>query len=481
MTDLDNTVREFQTGNRSAFATLVNRYQNFVVSVAYSLIGDIGRSEDVAQQAFVLAWQKQDELKDASRFGGWIRSIARNIARNEKRKIQRHATVDFEPGQEVAITVDEPTPLDVTIANEQSEWLWHVLQQIPEIYREPIVMFYRHGKSVSEVALMLEVSEDAVKQRLLRGRKAMREEIATAVEKSLEQQRPNPSFTFGVFSAIASTAAAKATGAAVTSGVSAASSGLSISAVIGSVGGFLGAGIGVGGAVYGSRKSLGNATSIQEKKYIWKMIGWSMLLVSAIMSWQMIGGFLFPAIARHPLGIGIAWSVYSIALVWMIAWGNRRIREIKKKYGNEQERNENSIANDQPISLLGMCSNIVGSSLGCWLWFILLVGISRAWLLMGISITLFVTSAAVGCTLARTRKTIVSQLQLNGQFVLLTTFLVAINVIAAWPAVKANVTVYSDGIDVSGWLLAIFIFAIGIAISQTMFWRAKKLLDAQRT
>ena len=55
-------VRAFQSGSREAFAALVRRYQNLVTSVALASTGDLQRSEDIAQQAFLIAWQKQDDL-----------------------------------------------------------------------------------------------------------------------------------------------------------------------------------------------------------------------------------------------------------------------------------------------------------------------------------------------------------------------------------------------------------------------------------
>ncbi len=82
-------VRAAQDGNKSAFGKLVERYQNLVTSIALSRTGDLQRSEDIAQQAFLVAWQKRAELRDPSRFGGWLRSIARNVTLNSNRKSNR--------------------------------------------------------------------------------------------------------------------------------------------------------------------------------------------------------------------------------------------------------------------------------------------------------------------------------------------------------------------------------------------------------
>ena len=49
-------VKKFQTGDRDEFTELVGRYQNYLCSIAYSWTGDMGRSEDLAQQTFLTAW-----------------------------------------------------------------------------------------------------------------------------------------------------------------------------------------------------------------------------------------------------------------------------------------------------------------------------------------------------------------------------------------------------------------------------------------
>ena len=63
--------------------------------------------------------------------------------------------------------------------------LWSTLERIPVEYREPMILFYREQKSVRAVAELLGLSEDAVKQRLRRGRAMVKEEIRTLVEEIL--------------------------------------------------------------------------------------------------------------------------------------------------------------------------------------------------------------------------------------------------------------------------------------------------------
>src|SRR6202012_1864871 len=73
-------------------------------------------------------------------------------------------------------------PSEQTISREEEEILWRSLAQIPELYREPLILFYRQHQSIEDVARALELSEDAVKQRLARGRKLLQDEVHAFVE-----------------------------------------------------------------------------------------------------------------------------------------------------------------------------------------------------------------------------------------------------------------------------------------------------------
>src|ERR1043166_2178867 len=79
-----------------------------------------------------------------------------------------------------------PPPRKSATSKEEEAILWRAVEGIPEIYREPLVLFYREHQSVEAVAKNLELTEDAVKQRLSRARKLLHERILGFVEGALE-------------------------------------------------------------------------------------------------------------------------------------------------------------------------------------------------------------------------------------------------------------------------------------------------------
>jgi hypothetical protein len=118
-------------------------------------------------------------------------------------------------------------PSEQTINREEEAILWRSLEKIPELYREPLVLLYREHQSIEQVASALELSEDAVKQRLSRGRKLLQEEVQAFVEGALRRTAPGQAFSGAVLLALplASPTAATSLGVGA-KGTAAAKSGL---------------------------------------------------------------------------------------------------------------------------------------------------------------------------------------------------------------------------------------------------------------
>ena len=208
-------------GSSDAFAAIVAKYQSVVCAITYSATGNIERSEELAQEAFVRAWENLAQLKDPTKFRAWLSSIARSIVRNwfrrEKRDIIAKAvSMDYAENR----PSEDSGPVDAVMRKEQQAVVSRALSQVPEIYREPLVLFYREQKSIRQVAEQLELSESAARQRVSRGRSMLKEHIAALVESTIARTAPGKAFTAAVVASIAgmavkgsSAAAAAAAGA----------------------------------------------------------------------------------------------------------------------------------------------------------------------------------------------------------------------------------------------------------------------------
>lgn len=277
MTNIDSTPlsddllwRRSRSGDREAFGRIVERYQSLVCSLAYSACGNLSRSEDLAQETFLTAWQRLGELREPAKLRSWLCGIARNLSANASRREQRRGG----PAESLD-AVGEPTALDAdpaaqAVTQEEATLLWRSLGGLPETYREPMVLFYRQGQSVAEVADALELSEEAVKQRLSRGRAMLREEMTALAESTLMRTRPTAAFTMAVLVALpmaspSMASAAMAAGAVAEGGAGVVGKGMLAKLGLGMLAGPL---AGLACAWLGTRAAASTARSPEERAVI---------------------------------------------------------------------------------------------------------------------------------------------------------------------------------------------------------------------
>ncbi len=192
-----------RNGDTSAFEAIVKKYQSYICAITFSATGDLGKSEVLAQETFINAWKDLTQLKDLNKFQSWLGGIAGNVINDSFRNqqqglISKAASID----QLKETGASDSGPAERVITKEQQHIVRQELQQIPEQYREPLVLFYRQEKSVKKVAEQLSLSEEAVKQRLSRGRKLLKERFAAMVETTISRTGPGKSFTAAVIVSI---------------------------------------------------------------------------------------------------------------------------------------------------------------------------------------------------------------------------------------------------------------------------------------
>jgi len=186
-------------GNRRAFGQIVERYQRLLCSLAYSATGQVSQSEDLAQDAFIEAWRQLRNLREPEKLRSWLCGILRykisRLRRSDRTEPVRQADTLDAAGE---LASSETPAADVAAQKEEQAILWSELERVPELYREPLVLYYREHRSVEHVAVALDLTEDTVKQRLARGRKILQEQVLAFVEGALVRSNPGNVFTIGV-------------------------------------------------------------------------------------------------------------------------------------------------------------------------------------------------------------------------------------------------------------------------------------------
>lgn len=204
-------VRAAWQGDKQAFVEIVARHQAMVCGIALGIVANIAASEDVAQEAFLLAWRKIHELREPERLRAWLRQIARHVALGYQRRQRGHDVLEEAPD----LPDLSPAPDEQAASEEEAALVRDALTQLPEIYREPLILYYRENQSAKAVAQALDISEDAVRQRLARGREMLRDQVSDVIESVLTRTRPTAIFTMTVAAAMG----ALASPAAVAGGV----------------------------------------------------------------------------------------------------------------------------------------------------------------------------------------------------------------------------------------------------------------------
>ncbi|MCL2349049.1 MAG: sigma-70 family RNA polymerase sigma factor [Planctomycetaceae bacterium] len=195
--DISVAVEQARQGDTAAFAGIVRRYQSLVSGVLFSATGDFHQSEDLAQETFLIAWHKLGDLKNSADLAPWLCTIARNLAHRSFRKKQPVTDVLFDEKAS-----DAPGPVSETLRREQTELVWSAIAKIPEPYRESLVLYYRSGQSIAEIATVTASSEEAVRQRLVRARKSLKVKLEELIGNILTDTAPGDFFTLGVMTAV---------------------------------------------------------------------------------------------------------------------------------------------------------------------------------------------------------------------------------------------------------------------------------------
>ena len=207
-------------GSHEAYGRIVRACQNTVTAIALAITGDVQASEDIAQEAFLSAWQQLDRLRNSASFLPWLRQITRNLARDWLRaQAQRPLSGE---AAEIAIGMaadPSPEPADRLLRGEAEAAAEDIISALPEDSREVLLLFYREGQSSRQVAALLGLSDEAVRKRLSRARASVREDLLQRFGGLARSTAPSTAFALAVAGALAPAAPASATAAVVGSGV----------------------------------------------------------------------------------------------------------------------------------------------------------------------------------------------------------------------------------------------------------------------
>ena len=193
-----NTSNEFsvealRTGDKAEFARLMDAYSAPIYRLALKMLADPQDAEDVLQTTFLKAFQHIGEFEGRSSLSTWLYRIAANEALMLLRRKRPELPLDEEPEE-----AQPPRPLQFAdwghlperelLSGEAKKQSERAIQNLPEKLRIVFLLRDMQGLSIKETSAALNLSETAVKTRLLRARLNLREQLSAYFAERLSQE-----------------------------------------------------------------------------------------------------------------------------------------------------------------------------------------------------------------------------------------------------------------------------------------------------
>lgn len=185
--------RALRSGSEEAYELLLTRFQQPVYTLALRLLNDPANASDVVQEVFLKVFRNIGTFRGQSSLKTWIYRITVNEAHNARRWLFRHRgrEVELDDNPEDARSLREKipdnarSPFDAAWDREQQGLIEEALKRVNPIFREAVVLRDLADLSYDEIAEVLSVSLGTVKSRILRGREALRQQLAPQLDSRL--------------------------------------------------------------------------------------------------------------------------------------------------------------------------------------------------------------------------------------------------------------------------------------------------------
>lgn len=182
--ETDNSIIErILSGDKSGYRDLANRHKDYAFTVAYKIAGTREDAEEIAQDAFIQAFQALSTFNQEAKFTTWFYRIVFNAALMFKRK-NRIQTEDIELSQSAQfVPADTANELKMS---EQRQYIQKALNHLSPDDVTMITLFYLKEQSLEEIAQVVGISAETVKVKLCRARKRLAETMNKMLGKEVK-------------------------------------------------------------------------------------------------------------------------------------------------------------------------------------------------------------------------------------------------------------------------------------------------------
>ncbi len=164
-----------QEGDRDAFGELFERYRPGIVALAMRRVRNADEAEELAQDVFIQAMQKIDQLRVPEAFGGWLRRIVHRMAIN--RITRNRFAIACDPETLEATCYAVGTPDSFAEGREEAEAVRESIDQLGDLDQQTLKAFYLQSKSLIEMSNEFDAPIGTIKRRLHVARKRLQKQM----------------------------------------------------------------------------------------------------------------------------------------------------------------------------------------------------------------------------------------------------------------------------------------------------------------
>lgn len=181
-------VRRVLTGDKEAFRSLVERYQNYVFSVAITIIKNREEAEEVAQDVFIKVYKQLGSFQQRSQLSTWLYTITYRTALDYARRKRPYTEpIEREDGQTLPIAENPAAgPSDQLLQHDLRETLQEAVKKLEPADAALLQLYYFKERSVREITEITGMSASNVKTRLFRLRNQLKEVLSQQLNQEIE-------------------------------------------------------------------------------------------------------------------------------------------------------------------------------------------------------------------------------------------------------------------------------------------------------
>jgi len=172
----------------AAFDEIYARFNTRLFTFLVRLSRDRDRAQDLLEDTWLRLVSHVDRLRDDTTLGPWLFTVARNLYLSECRA----RVLEQSDDELVSHASNGPSPFTQAAASESHHRMETALASLPLIYREVLLLVGVEGMSITEAAAVCEVSNDALRQRLSRGRAMLAERMKSTALPHLQHREVIP-------------------------------------------------------------------------------------------------------------------------------------------------------------------------------------------------------------------------------------------------------------------------------------------------